>query len=133
MKQQLKGYRGYSNLFTSILRSKKCEKKQYPFSLLEFFPNNFETQEMRKNVVKKCPGSLMYAPNCYVKLQKMWYENYWFFEATQLWAYDDLVEWHSSNGKRKTWKEEIMEEGDIQIEYQIVVAAIVCVYSKSLR
>ena len=75
----------------------------------------------------------MYVADCYVKLQKMWYENYCFFEATQPWAYDDLIKWYSSNRKRRTWKEEIMEGGDIQIEYQIVVVAIVCVYSKSLR
>lgn len=57
----------------------------------------------------------------------------WISEVTQPWAYDDLVKWYSSNRKRRTWKEEIMEGGDIQFEYQIVFVAIVCVYSKSLR
>ena len=64
VEQLLKGCRGHSNLWEKGV-------DEDPFCLLEFFPNNFKTQEMCKKVVKKCTRSLMYVPDCCARRRKM--------------------------------------------------------------
>ena len=52
---------------------KAVEKDLNP---LEFVPLELVIQEMCNESVKKCPWSLIHAPDLYVRLQEMWCEDY---------------------------------------------------------
>ena len=61
---------------------------------LKFVPMGLITQEMCNEAMKKCPWSLIYVLDCYVRIQEMWYKDYSHVVTPEPWFHDDkLIEW----------------------------------------
>ena len=82
--------------------SEKCERaiEEEPCTL-NFFVGHLKTQEMCFETVPKGPLSSRFVPNCYVRLQEMWYKDCLHVVAPEPWSF---VECRSGFKKRKALK-----------------------------